>query len=75
MYATVSDRSGAPVTGLGPGDFEVFEDGRPQAIQVFTAGDFPLSLALAIDHSASMAGAPAPGRRRCREALPESAAP
>ena len=56
VYATVSDGSGAPVTGLGSGDFEVFEDGRPQAIQVFTAGDFPLSVALAIDHSASMAG-------------------
>jgi len=56
VYATVSDRSGAPVTGLGSGDFEVFEDGRPQAIQAFTAGDFPLSVALAIDHSASMAG-------------------
>ncbi len=58
VYATVSDRSGAPVTGLGPGDFEIFEDGRPQAIQVFTAGDFPLSVALALDHSASMAGSP-----------------
>lgn len=58
VYATVSDRSGVPVTGLGPGDFEIFEDGRPQAIQVFTAGDFPLSVAMAIDHSASMAGAP-----------------
>ncbi len=58
VYATVSDRSGAPVTGLGLGDFEVFEDGRPQAIQVFTAGNFPLSVALAIDHSASMAGTP-----------------
>ena len=55
-YAMVSDRSGAPIIGLGPGDFEVLQDGRPQAIQVFTAGDFPLSLALAIDHSASMAG-------------------
>jgi len=56
VYATVSDRTGAPVTGLGSADFEVLEDGRPQAIQVFAAGDFPLSVALAIDHSASMAG-------------------
>jgi len=60
VYATVSDRSGAPVTGLGPGDFEVFEDGRPQAVQVFAAGAFPLSVALAIDHSASMAGSRLP---------------
>ena len=56
VYATVSGRTGAPVTGLAAGDFEVFEDGRPQAIQAFSAGDFPLSVALAIDHSASMAG-------------------
>jgi Ca-activated chloride channel family protein len=56
VYATVSDGTGAPVTGLGAADFEVFEDGRPQAIQAFAAGDFPLSVALAIDHSASMAG-------------------
>ena len=56
VYATVSDRTGEPVTGLGPADFDVLEDGRPQAIQAFAAGDFPLSVALAIDHSASMAG-------------------
>jgi Ca-activated chloride channel homolog len=55
-YVTVTDRAGAPVTGLQSGDFEVFDDGQPQAIQAFAAGDFPLSVALAIDHSASMAG-------------------
>jgi Ca-activated chloride channel homolog len=56
VYATVTDRAGVPVTGLQPADFEVLEDGRPQAIQAFAAGDFPLSVALAIDSSASMAG-------------------
>lgn len=56
VYATVTDRSGEPVTGLRAADFEVLEDGRPQTIQAFAAGDFPLSLALALDHSASMAG-------------------
>lgn len=56
VYATVTNRSGEPVTGLKPEDFEVLEDGRRQAVQVFAAGDFPLSVALAIDHSASMAG-------------------
>jgi Ca-activated chloride channel homolog len=55
-YVTVSDPSGAPVTGLQSSDFEVLDDGKPQAIQAFAAGDFPLSVALAIDHSASMAG-------------------
>ena len=56
VYATVSDRTGAPVRGLGSADFDVFEDGRPQTIQAFAAGGFPLSIALAIDHSSSMSG-------------------
>lgn len=56
VYATVTDRAGSPVSGLGAADFEVLEDGRSQAIQAFAAGDFPLSVALALDHSASMAG-------------------
>jgi Ca-activated chloride channel homolog len=56
VYVTVTDREGRPVAGLGRVDFEVLDDGRPQAIQAFVAGDFPLSVALAVDHSASMAG-------------------
>lgn len=56
VYATITDRTGAPITGLRAEDFTVFEDQRPQGIQAFAAGDFPLSIALAIDHSASMAG-------------------
>lgn len=58
IYATVTDRGGAPVTGLTAADFEVLDEGQPQRIQAFAAGDFPLSIALAIDHSASMAGRP-----------------
>jgi len=56
VYATVADRAGNPVRGLTAADFEVLEDGRLQDIQTFSACDFPLSLALAIDHSASMTG-------------------
>jgi len=56
VYATVADRAGNPVRGLKASDFEVLEDGRRQDIQAFSAGDFPLALAFAIDHSASMAG-------------------
>jgi len=56
VYVTVADRSGGPVTDLRESDFELLDEGRPQPIQAFAAGDFPLSVALAVDHSASMAG-------------------
>ena len=37
-------------------DFDVLEDGKPQTVSVFSAGDFPLSVAVALDRSFSMAG-------------------
>ncbi len=58
VYASVADRSGEPVRGLAAEDFEVLEDGVPQKISAFTAGDFPLTVALALDRSFSMAGSP-----------------
>ena len=58
VYASVVDASGQPIRGLRQEDFEVLEDGQPQAISAFTAGDFPLTVAVALDHSFSMAGAP-----------------
>lgn len=54
VYAAVVDGSGAPVTGLTRDDFTVLEDGRPQAISTFAEGDFPLSVAVALDRSFSM---------------------
>jgi len=57
VYAAVVDHDGNPVTGLRQEDFTVLEDGRPQRLSAFTEGDFPLSIAVAIDHSFSMAGA------------------
>lgn len=54
VYAAVVDAAGDPVTGLTRGDFTVLEDGVPQTISAFTEGDFPLSVALAIDRSFSM---------------------
>ena len=56
VYATVSDARGEPVKGLGQRDFEVFEDGRPQEVSTFAAGQFPLTVALGVDRSWSMAG-------------------
>ncbi|HSK10320.1 MAG TPA: VWA domain-containing protein [Vicinamibacterales bacterium] len=56
VYATVVDAKGEPVSGLPRDAFEVYEDGQRQTVQAFAAGDFPLSAAVAIDRSASMAG-------------------
>lgn len=58
VYASVVDAKGQPVRGLTRADFEVLEDGVPQALSAFTAGDFPLTVAVAIDRSFSMAGPP-----------------
>jgi len=64
VYATVSDSRGAPLSGLTRDDFIVEEDGRRQEIRTFSAGQFPLALAVGIDRSFSMAkvGLPAVSR-------------
>ena len=54
VYATVTDTRGEPVAGLTAGDFHLFEDGEPQTIAAFAAGEFPLSVAVGIDRSFSM---------------------
>ena len=56
VYASVTDAAGEPVTGLKQGDFVVTEDGQPQEITAFAAGEFPLAVAVGVDRSFSMAG-------------------
>lgn len=56
VYATVTDSKGEPATGLRAADFEVTEDGVPQTITTFAAGEFRLSVVIALDRSFSMAG-------------------
>jgi Ca-activated chloride channel homolog len=56
VYATVTDRDGSAVTGLTADDFTVSEDGSPQRITAFAAGEFPLAVAIGLDRSFSMGG-------------------
>lgn len=58
VYVTVTDQAGAHVRGLTRDDFALWEDGRAQAVSVFASGEFPLTVALGIDRSWSMAGRP-----------------
>ena len=58
VYATVVDAGGNPVMGLARSDFEVFENNQRQDVTTFAAGDFPLTVALGVDRSFSMAGEP-----------------
>jgi Ca-activated chloride channel family protein len=56
VYASVTDADGETISGLTQADFELRENGEPQQISTFAAGDFPLSVALAVDRSFSMGG-------------------
>jgi len=55
---TITDKKGNLVTGLTRGDFEVYEDGKKQAIEQFAQGDGdsapPMHLGLMVDASGSM---------------------
>lgn len=55
VYATVTDKAGEPVTGLTADSFTVRENGEAQKITTYAAGEFPLTVAIAIDRSFSMA--------------------
>jgi len=60
----LTDKQGAPITGLKPEDFEVIEEGKAQTISYFSEGDpedsdhlgdaMPLHLGLTLDTSGSM---------------------
>jgi len=56
VYAAVTDGKGEPVRDLTAADFEILEDGQPQTVSTFVAGDFPLTVAVGLDRSFSVAG-------------------
>jgi VWFA-related protein len=54
LDAAVKDRKGNPVSGLSRDNFKVFEDGRPQSLQVFVSKDTPVTVGIIVDESFSM---------------------
>jgi Ca-activated chloride channel family protein len=54
VNATVSDTLGRMVTGLEPGNFQLWEDKVEQKIEYFTNEDIPLSIGLIFDATGSM---------------------
>ena len=55
LYVSVTDRSGAPLTGLAESDFQVFVDGEAQQLQRFDrAADLPVHAGILFDTSTSM---------------------
>ena len=56
VYASVVDKRGQPVRNLTQDDFVVRERGEVQQVTTFAAGEFPLSVAVALDRSFSMSG-------------------
>ncbi|HLH42802.1 MAG TPA: VWA domain-containing protein [Bryobacteraceae bacterium] len=54
LHATVMDRSGRIVPGLGQRDFQLFVDGTPKPITMFQPEDAPVAAGIVVDNSASM---------------------
>ena len=54
LHATVENHKGAPVSGLGKDDFQVYEDGAVQSIEFYSHEDIPVTVGLVLDNSGSM---------------------
>lgn len=54
LHATVQNRDGALLSGLGKEDFQIYEDGVLQQISSFSHEDIPVTVGLLVDNSGSM---------------------
>lgn len=54
LRATVLDKKGRMVNDLTKNDFQVYEDGTPQKLSVFSHADIPVTMGIVIDDSGSM---------------------
>ena len=69
LSAVVTDSDGLYVSGLDTADFQVFEDGVEQQIQIFNAPDSPITFAVLVDGSVSIASRLPTVRLSVRELL------
>jgi VWFA-related protein len=56
LYATVRGPDGRLVTNLTKGDFQIFDNGKPAELTVFSNETVPVTIAAMLDTSRSMAG-------------------
>ena len=56
VYATVTDSAGRLVPDLTRDDFEVYDNGKRQAITLFESGQQPITVVMMLDRSGSMIG-------------------
>lgn len=54
LHVSVRDRGGRYISGLSRDAFTVIDDGRPQAIEMFSGDEVPASIGFLIDNSNSM---------------------
>src|SRR5262249_41296596 len=54
MHVSVRDRGGRYITGLPQDAFTVIDDGKPQALEMFSADEVPATVGFLIDNSNSM---------------------
>ena len=56
VYVTATDSQGRVVADLTRDDFDIYDNGRKQAITLFESGVQPITLVMMLDRSGSMAG-------------------
>lgn len=54
VNATITDAKGKPVLGLKQNQFQIFEDGKEQKIEIFAAEKTPFAAVILLDSSGSM---------------------
>ena len=68
-------RSGRPVTGLTPADFELLDNGVPQVLQSVDLEEAPVHVMLALDISASLSGSRLPTLIRASQTMVDQLLP